>query len=283
MSKLNEIFPFCLYHYIDYNTKTYFSSIKLSTVHSDGTTECTKPPKKWHSGGTFYTINPSLIPRSSNLKLFVITQRKYFPYDIYSIIIVTDIFNEIYTDSKNFSPESFEKNYFAAWSKPLPYTTPLYFHGTNQGIFASFSPNPPPADKDIGITKKIMNQNKGSITISNIKDPQFSQQILSPIYVLSNSEFKKGIKDIKFQCLDGALVPYNGKIENLFYYKKPLEPLPINEAIVACNQFSSNNIPNSLENTIKEMAVTNDNKLSVKYYIFIILSFLIILILLIKR
>ena len=71
----NLIIPFCIYHYIDSNTKTYMGYIgnSISTKLKDGTETyiCPVMPKTftgWLNAGFFYAVKPIFRPIPTGMK-----------------------------------------------------------------------------------------------------------------------------------------------------------------------------------------------------------------------
>jgi hypothetical protein len=264
-NNFNYIFPFCLYHYLDKTTNTYLSSINRAIKYKEGdkiSVKCSEDshPENWHFAGQIYSIDPSLVPRPFGLEIFVVIQRRSFPFDVFSVKLVTDIFNEVYKlyDKEFSNSEIYKTTFFTAWTFPLSNTTPLYFFKTNRRVFISFDPIAPPSDNHnpmlkVGFTDRIHYQssknNKFEELIGTLNN------VVSPVYVLSDDTFKDGFENIKFQCIDGTLLPYKGTIPNLFSYFPIGEPLPINKALIDCNvafkHHSKEGSPYSLKQIIK--------------------------------
>ena len=237
----NYIFPFCIYHYVNIINNTFLSFLTKGIKNNKNnkfSVNCGNPPiDNAHFASKFYAVNPSLVPSPKFLQNFVVLQRNSFPYDIYDIHILQDIFNDIYNEDKNnlSSEEQYTEIYFSAWTKPIPNSTPLYLHETGNNIFMSFDPNPPPSCGNYNLLRTGYNINKKIKKNKNIR--RATEYIISPIYVLSDKVFTEGFNNIKFQCLDGVVVPYKNEIPNLFSYNPLLkEPLPINKATVDCNE-----------------------------------------------
>ena len=254
----NYVFPFCIYHYIDKSTNTFLSFLRKGYKYKqDNKTriKCLEAPDKWYFAGQFYAIDPSITPRPRGLKIFAVNQRNIFPFDIKSVKIVPDIFHNAYEDSQN-------TLYFAAWTMPIPNTTPLYLHGEGENIFLSYDFDPPPDDKIDIVLRKGFNDEIGSIKSQKNKDSSFyntldfTQNIFSPIYILSDKVFKDGGENVKFQCIDGNIIPYTSEIiPNLFSYYPLSEPRTLPEAIVQCNQLNDEKgTPLTLEKIIRLMS-----------------------------
>ncbi len=247
----NYVFPFCIYHYINKSTNTFLSFLRKGYKYKKDTkmyVKCLDSPDKWYFAGQFYAIDPSIIPKPRGLQIFAVKQRNNF---IQSISIVTDIFHKAYEETQN-------TLYFSAWTMPVPNTSPLYLHGSDDNIFLSYDYDPPPEDKMDIVLRKGFNDEIGSIKSQKNKDLSFyntldfTQNVFSPIYVLSNKVFKDGFENIKFQCIDGNIIPYNGKIPHLFSYYTPSDPLSLPEAIVKCNELDiDKGTPLTLEKIVR--------------------------------
>jgi len=254
----NYIFPFCIYHYIDIQNNTFMSFLRKGNKKGCDDQE----EDNWHFAGRFYAVDPSIIPRPNGLQIFAVKQRNNFPFDIESIEIVQDLFNII-----NKNNQLYDIIYVAGWTKPVPYTTPLFLHGKYDHVFVSYDPDPPPSENHPILIKGITDE-IGSISSQKNRDFGFYKSLLynngnivSPIYVLSDKVFVDGPENIKFQCIYGSIIPYNDKlsIKNLFLYSPRGEPLPLNKQIVDCNEtnlYNGTKTNFNLEETIK--LISND-------------------------
>ena len=283
----NYVFPFCIYHYIDKSTNTFLSFLRKGYKYKQDNkiyVKCLEAADNWHFAGQFYAIDPSIIPKPRGLQIFAVNQRNKFPFDIQSINIIPDIFHKAYEEPQN-------TLYFAAWTMPIPNTTPLYLHGEGEHIFVSYDFDPPPDDKIDIVLRKGFNDEIGSIKSQKNKDSgfyntlDFTQHMFSPIYVLSDKVFKDGFENIKFQCIDGNIIPYKDEIPNLFSYYTPSEPLSLPKAIVKCNEID-NGRPFTLEQIIRLMSKdtrnltknTNTNTKNTNTYLIILIVCIIIII-----
>jgi hypothetical protein len=224
-------YPYCFYQYRDESTNTYKSYLSLS---SKETPQCFGMGNSWVKKGTFYSINPSLANKPDGLKTIAFSQNKGRK-NIQDVSIIDNIFLDQYKETIDTTT-----TIITAWTKPLPNLTPLYLHSIQNNIFLSWNPLPPPLDKDSDITSKKDNRNKDSKTF---------EIIISPIYVLSTDVFGNNPNNIKFQCIDNNIIPYTKDISNLFYKTKFKHALPINQAILECNQ-NNNTKPGNLLDTI---------------------------------
>ena len=248
------IFRMCINHYIDKSSDTYLSSIVDTTDQ-----KCPVPSSKgWINAGSFYSVDPSIIPIPRTLKLFAVKQRKKSPYDISVVEIILDIFSEIYKDEQT---NEYNIEYFTAWTFPVPNTIPLYLHSHNNGIFMSF-------DKKTPWSPNKDKTNSSSIIIIN-----------SPIFVIAG---EADLKSIKFHCLDGDILPYSEN-KNIFTYYPIEKPASISETTTKCNTIN-HELPLSLEKTIRLLS-EDENKSGVSsknskngYNYIIIITVIIILV-----
>ena len=227
-------YPYCFYQYRDESTNTYNSYLSLS---SKDTPQCPGIGNGWDKKGTFYSINPSLPNKPNGLKTIAFLQNKGKKY-IQDVTIIDNIFSQEYKETIDTTTII-----ITAWTKPLPNLTPLYLHSVQNNIFLSWNPLPPPLDNNNNykIVSKGVTTEKGSIKETENKDEKTIEIIISPIYVLSPKIFGNEPDNIKFQCIDNNIIPYVKDISNLFYQTKFEKPLPIDQAILKCNQ--NNNIP----------------------------------------
>jgi hypothetical protein len=271
MSSYNNISPFCFHHYIDSSSNTYKSYLTPYQNNS----KCPNIGNGWHIGGSFYSINPSIPSVPNGLKTIVLFQNKG-SRRINNITIIDNIFTNTYTQNTDTNIIL-----FTAWLYPLPNTTPLYIHLIQNTIFLSWDKIPPTIIKDKDYATVVTGITTEMSDIYNRLGDMSLEEIISPIYVLSTDFFGKDNTDIKFQCIDGNIIPYKNPIPNLFY-KNISPPLSIMQAIIYCNH---NQKSTTLLDIINQDANhnQNDNKNHsgyVSFYI-VISIFLIILLLII--
>ena len=224
MSSYNNISPFCFHHYIDSSSNTYKSYLTLYQNNSN----CPNIGTGWHIGGSFYSINPSIPSIPNGLKTIVLFQNTG-SRSINNITIIDNIFSSTYKQNTDTNIIL-----FTAWLYPLPNTTPLYIHLIQNTIFLSWNKIPPTIGKDKDFSTNVKGITTEVSSISNHLGDFSLEEIISPIYVLSTDFFGKDNTDIKFQCIDGNIIPYKNPIPNLFY-KNISPPLPIMQAIIYCN------------------------------------------------
>lgn len=219
-------YPYCFYQYRDEATNTYNSYLSLSSSNKP---DCHGLGNGWNKEGTFYSINPSLPNKPDGLKTIAFLQNKG-KKNIQDVYIIDNIFSQEYNEDIDTTT-----TIITAWTKPLPNLTPLYLHSVQNNIFLSWNPLPPPLDKN---NYKLETTDKKPIEV-----------LISPIYVLSTDVFGNNPNNIKFQCIDNNIIPYIKEIPDLFYQTKLKNVLPIDQAVLKCNQIN-NTKPITLLNSI---------------------------------
>ena len=193
----NLIIPFCIYHYIDSNTKTYMGYIgnSISTKLKDGTETyiCPVMPKTftgWLNAGFFYAVKPIFRPIPTGMRMFCAKINTAVPYGTLDLEAVYDPFNIKDTCV-----------YFSTYNQPTPNTEPLYFHKLGNNVFPSFDPSPP------------------------YKSSEWSQTEISPIYVMTPKtvgDLYKGLtkksnnKKVNFQCVNAKCIPFVKNIPDMY-------------------------------------------------------------------
>jgi len=196
MSDINidQIIPYCIYHYNDINTNTYYGYIgEPSIVNQNGNIlyKCLDNingngyDDRWALYGTFFVVSPMARPIPRGLKLINANKAGKYPYDTESIKYSYDAFNV--------EPNSVS---FLTWTKPVEGTVPLYLYITpSGGSYPSFNKIP--------------------------KKEGWSENIMSPIYVLVDPKnyvgsstnlfkFKRDKNDViqfKFKPIQGRCIP----------------------------------------------------------------------------
>uniref|UniRef100_A0A6C0JSC4 Uncharacterized protein n=1 Tax=viral metagenome TaxID=1070528 RepID=A0A6C0JSC4_9ZZZZ len=164
MSKVEQkrsiiISPFCILHYNDPATSTFFGFInyptRIQTHTGKELLECTESPPQygnWKITGSFYAFSPMIRPIPTGLKLINAKKLGKDPWGTENVKYAYDPF-DIQNDAVS----------FMTWTQQVPATVPLYLHITpTQTSYPSFDPKPP-------------------------CDPTgWTQDKLSPIYVLVN-------------------------------------------------------------------------------------------------
>jgi hypothetical protein len=164
MSKIETnpflIVPFCISHYNNPSTNTYYGFINYPTNIRDNNGrnyfKCLNPSpkdKNWQLYNTFYAFSPMIRPIPSGLKL---------------INVENLIKNQHNTKNINYAYDPFdiEKNAisFMTWTQPVTGTVPLYLHISPDSVsYPSFEKTPP-------------SPNKG-----------WTEHVMSPVYVLVDS------------------------------------------------------------------------------------------------
>lgn len=149
---LNQIIPYCIYHYIDMNTNTYHGYIgEPSIVNKNGNiiykclnnTNGNGYDNRWVLYGSFFVVSPMVRPIPRGLKLINANKAGKYPYNTESVKYSYDAFNV--------EPNSVS---FLTWTKPVQGTVPLYIHITpSGGVYPSFDKTPPRTE---GWTKDII-------------------------------------------------------------------------------------------------------------------------------
>ena len=149
---LEQIIPYCIYHYIDMNTNTYHGYIgEPSLVNKNGNiiykclnnTNGNGYDDRWVLYGSFFVVSPMIRPIPRGLKLMNANKAGKYPYNTESL--------KYSYDSFSVEPNSVS---FLTWTKPVHGTVPLYIHITpSGGVYPSFDENPPQTE---GWTKDIM-------------------------------------------------------------------------------------------------------------------------------
>lgn len=200
MTKLERnpftIAPFCILHYDEPSTDTYYGFInyptRIKNADGDIILKCLHSPpdyNKWRLYNTFYAFSPMIRPIPTGLKLINASKVGKNPWNTKDISYAYDPF-DIQHDAVS----------FMTWTQPVPSTVPLYLHISPDGLsYPSFEEKPP-------------SDTKG-----------WTEDIMSPIYVLVNTpnrnfdanliplpqwkENKDGIPDFKFSGSDNRCIP----------------------------------------------------------------------------
>ena len=233
----NLIIPFCIYHYIDSNTKTYMGYIdkSLKTKLKDGveTYICPRMPKTfngWFNAGYFYAVVPTFRPVPTGMRIFCAKINRAAPYGISDIHAMYDPFN-IKDDCI----------YFSTYNQPTPNTEPLYFHKIGHNIFPSFDPLPP------------------------YKSKNWTQSDISPIYVmtaktvgdlyqvLSNPSNTSKNKKVDFKCVNTKCIPFVNNIKDMYSFHNN-KIMDFQECQTTCDKLDM--VPsNSLEDNIDDLNI----------------------------
>jgi|TARA_B110000259_G_C14026087_1_gene404762 hypothetical protein len=260
MSNKNFILPFCIYHKYDSSSNLYHGYIGNSKKDKSGNFNCKPVADGWKLNSVFYAVDPVIRPIPIGMELYSVTRNKGFPYNSTQLKIDYDFF---FT----------KKNcvYFLTYNNIVPYTVPLYFYKFGNNIVPSFDKNPP------------------------TKDHEWSQEKLSPIYVLTEESMQTNIRDLRFKCVNGSCIPWFKKIKDMYIFNNNEDTYNIENCLMACtelNSYSNVNPTNLLNNIKNKEENKNVDKLSTifnynKYkkwilYPFFIFICLIILIFLVK-
>ena len=185
----NQVIPYCIYHYINPDTNSYYGYIgyPITIKSSNGNLrfECSRNEREyklynpWRLYGKFYAFSPMIRPIPSGLKLFNAEKASQFPYNTKKITYVYDPFTIDYNSIS-----------FLAWNNIVADTIPLYLHIDPTGnSFPSFESTPP------------------STNITGWKQAENS-----PIYVFpyDNDKYPKdnnGLPQFKFSISQNRCVP----------------------------------------------------------------------------
>jgi hypothetical protein len=268
------IVPFCIYHFINRHTNTYYGFINYPTKFMDNTTILKCPPDNldeygaWFLYGTFYAISPLIRPIPNGLKLFSAVKREAYPYD-------TKRLDYVY----QFNPSVNTIN-FITWSQPVPDTVNLYIHiSPFGGIFPSFDKNPPQSRQQPESDNTENGSNKG-----------WTEASFSPIRVFID----------KTEYVNTPLARYIQNLDSLNVYPKDIHgipqikfkgiqsrcmPNPGGVSLTECFLSTDENLYGSQDyarSLLEELDIENNSRYSIKKNIMsVILVILIILILLI--
>ncbi len=210
--KINVIIPFCIYHYIDPSTQTYYGYIgnPRKTRLDDGSEVYQCPPeprtfKRWFLAGTFYAVSPSFRPIPVGMRIFCAKRIKKFPYATNDVDAMYDPYN-IKDDCV----------YFTTYNQPVPNTEPLYFHISGDLVFPSFDPRPPS------------------------DDPTWEQTNISPIFVMTPKSvgdiFANESSGVKFKCVNGRCLPWVHDIPDMWDSEPLPDLLDLDECVLYCNK-----------------------------------------------
>lgn len=206
------VIPFCIYHYIDPSTQTYWGYIggpqKIRREDGTITYRCAPEPKifnKWFHADTFYAVSPSFRPVPAGMKIFCAKRSMGFPYDTKDVSLMYDIYN-IKDDCV----------YFTTFNQPSPNTVPLYFHKIGNSVFPSFDKHPPSSN------------------------PGWKQTQISPVFVMTADTVgditDQDHKGIKFNCNNGLCLPWTKEIPNVFDTDPNSNFLDLPECVLYCNE-----------------------------------------------
>ena len=205
------IVPFCIYHLNDEKTGINLGYIgnPVRTKHNH-TFKCSLNPglkhANWKFYGNFYAVTPMLRPIPSGLKLLNVVNIQQYPYNTSKLDYIYD-------------PYHLTKHgvSFMTWTRPAPYTVPLYIYDTPNGsIFPSFDKNP--------------------------FGKNWKQSLVSPIFVLVDPKSPYGTNKIH-KVKDDFSRDINGNIEFKFinHYKRCI-PNPEGTSLPQCFLAADKNI-----------------------------------------
>jgi hypothetical protein len=202
------IIPFCIYHYIDPATQTYWGYIggpeKVRNEDGSTTYRCVSEPKvlkRWFLAATFYAVSPSFRPIPVGMRIFCAKKNRSYPYNTKDVTAVYDPYN-IKDDCV----------YFTTYNQPVPNTEQLYFHTIGDTVFPSFDQQPP------------------------FDDPQRSQTHISPIFVMTPSTVGNNPNNIKFKCINRKCLPWVKNIPNVYDIDQNDDLLSIDDCVLFCSE-----------------------------------------------
>ena len=276
----DEVIPFGLYHHVD---KLHHCNIVTPTKikYKNGTYkyEVLDPiDKYWKSAGIFYAVNPLFRPIPEGMKLFCAKKNKHYPYNVMSIDIVYDVYDD-----------SCDGTYFITYSTPVPNTIPIYTWISKNGAFADFDTSSPPSERDNPHTDTKL----------------WHGTTINPIYVMNHSIMGPDYRQVKFMCNNGSCFPRasNEWIEKSRKNKDVgwtgpdiynpnsihIKPLPLYKCVVNCNELvrvkDGGGSPHDLINIIKGNQETLPNKfvinlspliISIIIFVFVVVIILVV-------
>jgi hypothetical protein len=207
-----SIIPFCIYHYINTDTDTYYSYISYArpVKREDGTFyfDCiVGKDYKWKFYGVFYAVSPLINPYPTGMKLFYATKRDSFPYCTTDVGVQYDPYN-----TKDHTV------YFTTYNQPVLNTVPLYFHKRGEFVFPTFDKKPPNDDSNWNSTD------------------------ISPVYVMTLASVKKkNIDDVKFKCINGRCIPWTDMPD---IYDAKSNATTFEKCLLICNEIIGDNSDN---------------------------------------
>lgn len=263
----SDVLPFCVYHWIDPSVEMYRGYLSGPSIIKDEQGKfkytCAEPNSlnpygKWSLAFTFYAINPMVRPIPYGMSLFCAKQRDTFPWDTVSIQPVYDPY-----DINN------ECVYFTTYTKPVPWTTPLYVHvrGTFDfptAAFPSLSPNAPLTDYPgrfvkskpkvfstlpnyvwTGTQRTLAQLTDLAIAEEDSTEPGWHHSRIFPFYVLSPDLFGPNFEKITFTCHNANCMPHNPNSDYIdrvsvslnerLHGEKP-KPRRLRDCVIRCNQ-----------------------------------------------
>ena len=195
-----QISPYCIYHYSDRQTNTFYGYIgnptKIRTQNGNTELKCV-PNNTQHSNwvlySSFYAFSPMIRPIPNGLKLINVIKVGQKPYEKKSV-------------EHGYDPFDIQKNTvsFLTWNKPVFNSVPLYIHITPNGdSFPSFEKNPP--HNGLGWTQAEISP------IFVLVDPEFSGITVDSngVKIYTYPKDKNGIPIFKFIINDNMCVPSN--------------------------------------------------------------------------
>ena len=268
MATASDVLPFCVYHWVNPGISVYrgYLSGPTTVKDKDGKLKYTcehpnplDPYGEWSLAFKFYAINPMVRPIPNGMNLFCAHRKDSYPWNTTKIRIVYD-------------PFDINDNcvYFIAYTKPTPWTKPLYVHvqgtfNTPTNSFPSWSINSPvlgSQGKYVQTNTKFFSTqpyhrwdgtSAGEIQLDDIsmdmgyrKIPEWHHASIFPFYVLSPDLFGEDYEKIRFICHNAHCFPYNPNsdyVEKVSVvinkrFRKDGIPIPrtLSECVIRCNQ-----------------------------------------------
>ena len=269
MATASDVLPFCVYHFVNLNMGTYLGYLAGPSVtrNKDGKLKYTcAPPKQtnphgkgWTLAFKFYAFNPMIRPIPNGMSLFCAERKHEFPWNTTRIRMVYDPF-----DINDHCV------YFIAYTKPTPWTKPLYVHvqGTYEtpiNSFPSWNINSPvssllgkyvqtktkffstqPYHRWIGASNVEVQLDDTSIETNRKILLNWHHASIFPFYVLSPDIFGEDYEKILFTCHNAHCFPHNPMsdyIKNVSVvinknFRADGAPIPrrLSECVTRCNQ-----------------------------------------------
>lgn len=235
------IIPFCIWHYIDLDTKTFLGYIggprkykKNGLIGFDCDID-TKKFNKWFLAGTFYAVSPSFRPIPVGMKIFCAKKNMTQPYNTNDVYLMYD-------------PYNIKDNcvYFTTYNQKVPNTVPLYFHASRDNIFPSFDPNPPSSS------------------------PEWSEASIPQVFVMTK-------RHEKFKSVNARCIPWSEDIKDLYDSNSHEELLSLEKCVIFYNELvvsKNNGRPFNILEIVADQNIKPKKHLECKNFLKIIIIFL---------
>ena len=230
----SNVLPFCVYHWFDESQRVYrgfLAGPKLTRENGKISYKCGNPPlinynnslnrrgHGWKLAFTFYAINPRFRPIPYGMGLFCAKRRLVYPFDTTQVTFTYD-------------PYDVSNNcvYFITYTKPVPFTDPIYVHITGNNYFSpsktnkafpSLNSNPPERN-------------------NNFSREKWGRSDIFPFYIMSPKTFGPNPESIKFVCYNTVCLPYlpNNYLSNNavnITHRGKVIPRQLKDCVTHCN------------------------------------------------